>query len=101
MAPVRGLSSSALNRIQGESTTQKALKDQEITDEAIVPPSSSFRTSKNILDQLRWDPKYAGARSYEVGYVDRFSDELIWLPIEDWVQTTEEEEFIPLHRIRQ
>lgn len=54
-----------------------------------------------ILDQLRWDPKYAGTRSYEVGYEDRFTAALLWLPIEDWVQTTEEEEFIPLHRIRQ
>jgi hypothetical protein len=36
---------------------------------------------------------------YEVGYLDRFEG-LMWLPLEQWGKETEDEEFIPEHRIR-
>lgn len=106
---MRGLTSAALlPKPEGDASLQisddseqltQSLKDP--TNDDAATSSTTFRTAKKILDQLRWDPKYAGSRDYEVGYEDRFSDALLWLPIEQWVQTTEEEEFIPLHRIRQ
>lgn len=69
-------------------------------------PASSLITSANgkqpsasqVLSRLRWDPAFAN-ESYEVGYLDRFEG-VKWLPLELWGKATEEEDFIPEHRIR-
>lgn len=63
---------------------------------------------EQIFDQTLRDPKYSSSSSsnifYEVGYEDRFEDTLVWVPIEKWVQSIEEEEeeekFVPLYGIR-
>ena len=59
-----------------------------------------FRTATSAMNRLHWDPKH-GNIDYEVGYVDRFEDGLIWKQLEKWEKMTEEEEFVPEHRIRQ
>lgn len=102
VAPVRGVLAASLPKPQGDRLVQEPVVDDEAEEvHKEAPASTLFRTEKEAMDQLRWDPKYAVVGTYEVGYVDRFSEELMWLPIEDWEQTTEEEEFIPMHRIRQ
>ena len=52
------------------------------------------------MNRLRWDPSHQ-AIEYEIGYVDRFEKDLIWKRLEEWESVTEEEEFVPEHRIRQ
>nr|OQO23692.1 hypothetical protein B0A51_11836 [Rachicladosporium sp. CCFEE 5018] len=71
--------------------------DEEHTS-AIGNSPSKFPTASAVLSRLRWDPKYV-AEHYEVGYMDRFVG-LLWLPLEKWGHATEDEEFIPAHRIR-
>ena len=63
-------------------------------------PSSSkkFPPAAQVLSRLRWDPAHK-LFDYEVGYLDRFEG-LMWLPLEQWGKATEEEDFIPEHRIR-
>jgi uncharacterized protein (UPF0248 family) len=48
---------------------------------------------------MRWDPAHRPF-DYEVGYQDRFEEALMWVPLEQWGRATEEEDFIPEHRIR-
>ena len=61
-------------------------------------PSKKFPPASSVLSRLRWDPAHTHSR-YEVGYLDRFEG-LMWLPLEQWGRATEEEDFIPEHRIR-
>jgi len=66
-----------------------------------TPPTSSskkFPPAAQVISRLRWDPAHKPF-SYEVGYLDRFEG-LMWLPLEQWGKATEEEDFIPEHRIR-
>ncbi|KAM0720283.1 hypothetical protein Q7P37_004419 [Cladosporium fusiforme] len=56
-----------------------------------------FPPAAKILSRLRWDPAHYSYK-YEVGYKDRFEG-LLWMPLEDWGRETEEEDFIPEHRI--
>lgn len=64
------------------------------------PPQSStkFPPASQVLSRLRWDPAHA-SQNYEVGYLDRFEG-LMWLPLEKWGRATEDEDFVPEHRIR-
>ena len=59
---------------------------------------NKFPPASQILSRLRWDPAHT-PYSYEVGYLDRFEG-LMWLPLEQWGKETEDEDFIPEHRIR-
>lgn len=75
------------------------------TNPALLPPTppslpspGRFRTASAALSRLRWDPAHAGI-AYEVGYLDRF-DGLLWLPLSEWGRATEDEEFVPEHRVR-
>ena len=76
-----------------------------LNDEAVPSPSPSTQSAgqklppaSQVLSRLRWDPAHA-SHSYEVGYLDRFEG-LMWLPLEQWGKETEDEDFIPEHRIR-
>ena len=68
-----------------------ACSEQSSTDRRFPPASQA-------LSRLRWDPAHTPYH-YEVGYLDRFEG-LLWLPLEQWGKETEDEEFIPEHRIR-
>lgn len=57
-----------------------------------------FPCASQVLSRLRWDPAHS-SYDYEVGYLDRFEG-LMWLPLEQWGKETEDEEFIPEHRIK-
>ena len=59
---------------------------------------NKFPPASQALSRLRWDPAHT-SYNYEVGYLDRFEG-LMWLPLEQWGKETEDEEFIPEHRIR-
>lgn len=59
---------------------------------------NKFPPTSQALSRLRWDPAHS-IYEYEVGYLDRFEG-LMWLPLEQWGKETEDEEFIPEHRIR-
>jgi uncharacterized protein (UPF0248 family) len=69
------------------------------------PPSKKFRPFSSALSRLLWDPVHRGLQ-YEVGYVDRFpsaaadEDGLLWKPLDSWQRHTEEEDFVPEHRVR-
>ena len=63
-------------------------------------PSTRFRTTEEAIGRLRHDPVHKNIE-YEVGYEDRFEG-LKWIDLEDWGgKATEEEDFIPLHRVVQ
>lgn len=68
-------------------------------DSAAPRPSPRFRSARQVLARLQHDPEHR-LISYEVGYMDRF-DGLKWKPAEDFAKPTEDEEFIPEHRVRQ
>ncbi|KAK6441555.1 3-keto-steroid reductase [Oleoguttula sp. CCFEE 5521] len=73
-------------------------EEEELASAIGDSPPGKFPTASAVLSRLRWDPKYA-AEHYEVGYMDQFVG-LLWLPLEKWGHATEDEEFIPAHRIR-
>ncbi|KAK5165794.1 uncharacterized protein LTR77_008717 [Saxophila tyrrhenica] len=62
--------------------------------------SGKFSSARQAIGRLRHDPRHAG-REYDVGYEDRFEG-LQWVALEEWGgKETEEEEWIPEHRVRQ
>lgn len=62
--------------------------------------NGKFLDARRAIDRLRFDHKHAGME-YEVGYEDRFAKELLWMPLEAWgKKETEEDEWIPQHRVR-
>ncbi|EME82802.1 uncharacterized protein MYCFIDRAFT_80403 [Pseudocercospora fijiensis CIRAD86] len=78
--------------------------------ESLLPPSATAGTRANsetsrfldaakAISKLRWDPRW-NSLEWEIGYEDRF-DGLMWKNLEDWQAHTEEEDFIPTHRVRQ
>ena len=80
------------------STNSPPSDDSEYT--SANKPTSKFRAAGDAISRLRHDPKHA-ATEYEVGYLDRFEG-VMWLRLEDWGgKATEDEEFIPEHRVRQ
>ena len=93
-----------------QTLTAAHLETNKSTHDAPLPvqPSSTannaekanakFRPASAVLSRLRWDPAHT-AYEYEVGYIDRFEG-LKWLDLEKWDKETEDEDFIPEHRIR-
>ncbi len=73
------------------------------SDEASMPKpreSSKFRTEKQAISRLRNDPKHA-AIDYDLAYEDRF-DGIVWTDLATFgLLETEDEDFIPMHRVRQ
>lgn len=68
-------------------------------DAAPHDPSRPFRTASKALSRAKHDPVHRLAE-FEVGYLDRF-DGLQWLPLAKWGnKATEEEDFIPEHRVQ-
>lgn len=66
---------------------------------AVLGPSSRFRTASQAISRLRHDPAHYGIE-YDLAYEDRFAG-LVWMPLEEWGgKATEEEDFIPEHRVR-
>lgn len=60
-----------------------------------------FRTAHAAISRLRYDPRHSSVKC-EVGYEDRFVDDLVWMPLEEWGgKAVEDENFIPEHRVRQ
>lgn len=91
------------------STPETSPSPAELCDTCASPPSNTAATSPSskhrfppaaqVLSRLRWDPAHKPF-DYEVGYQDRFTEGLMWLPMEQWGRETEEEDFIPEHRTR-
>jgi uncharacterized protein (UPF0248 family) len=93
------------------SFTKPSVQDQAgAVLSSSTPPSSSpsskkFRPFSSALSRLRWDPQHREI-VYEVGYIDRFptasadTDGLLWKPLDTWQKHTEEEDFVPEHRVR-
>lgn len=71
---------------------------QALRRQSAPSPSKRLPPASQILSRLRWDPAHTPF-DYEVGYLDRFEG-LMWLPLEQWGKETEDDEFIPEHRIR-
>lgn len=58
-----------------------------------------FRTASQAISRLRHDPAH-NAIEYDLAYEDRFAG-LMWMPLEEWGgRATEDEDFIPEHRVR-
>lgn len=76
--------------------------DSPLMDQLVMEEQhdDKLRTSHEVLNRLQWDPKYASNR-YEVGYQDRFEEELLWKPLEQWTKDKQAEDFVPMHRIHQ
>ncbi|KAM3425479.1 hypothetical protein BST61_g7425 [Cercospora zeina] len=86
----------------GEDSASKSGDSPPTTESAQDPPPSSiaprrFRSASEAMQRLKWDPKHQ-AIEYEVGYVDRF-DGMMWKRLDQWQMHTEEDDFIPEHRI--
>ncbi|KXT16454.1 hypothetical protein AC579_1773 [Pseudocercospora musae] len=82
------------------------LEMQEIPSQPAVTRATSpdrekprFLDAAKAISKLRWDPQWSSFE-WEIGYEDRF-DGLMWKNLEDWQAHTEEEDFIPTHRVRQ
>lgn len=58
-----------------------------------------FLDAAKAISKLRWDPQWKRFE-WEIGYEDRFEG-LMWKNLDDWQAHTEEEDFIPTHRVRQ
>lgn len=59
-----------------------------------------FRDARGAINRLRHDTAHSGIE-YDVGYLDRFEG-MRWMALENWGgKGTEEEDFIPEHRVRQ
>ncbi|KAK3676711.1 hypothetical protein LTR78_003487 [Recurvomyces mirabilis] len=62
--------------------------------------NKKFRNADAAISRLRHDPGLSGV-AFEVGYEDRHEG-LKWMALEDWGgKATEDENFIPQHRVRQ
>lgn len=61
--------------------------------------TSRFRSASKVMSRLQHDAKHKFTQ-YEVGYEDRFEKKLMWKALEKWEKHTEEEEFVPEHRIQ-
>ena len=77
---------------------QRTSSTAESVSELITTANGKQPSASHVLSRLRWDPAYVN-ESYEVGYLDRFEG-IKWLPLELWGKATEDEDFIPEHRIR-
>ncbi|KAK5130255.1 hypothetical protein LTR08_002256 [Meristemomyces frigidus] len=65
-----------------------------------VPETPRFRTGASAIARLKHDVRHASLE-YEIRYLDRFEG-LMWMALESWGgKATEEEDFIPEHRVRQ
>lgn len=84
----------------GESTASEHQAGREATVDGNVPSERRFRTASEVMNRLRHDEKHMYT-DYEVGYEDRFEKALKWKALDKWEKHTEEEEFIPEHRIQQ
>ncbi|TKA31677.1 hypothetical protein B0A50_01755 [Salinomyces thailandicus] len=96
------------NNVQGTEEIPVALDDVPAPQ---VSPSTRFRDASSVLARLRYDTKHTATAfevgyldqhvptDFEIGYIDRF-DGLKWIGLQDWGRETEEEDFIPQHRIR-
>ncbi|RMY63018.1 hypothetical protein D0863_10752 [Hortaea werneckii] len=62
-------------------------------------PGQRFRDARTAMEFLLYGPSHANT-DYEVGYHDRFEG-LKWIALGEWGKKgVDEEDFIPLHRIR-
>jgi uncharacterized protein (UPF0248 family) len=65
-----------------------------------IPTPSRFRTAGQAINRLRYDPAHMGIQ-YDLAYDDRF-DGRTWMALEEWGKwATEDDNFIPEHRVRQ
>ncbi|KJX96889.1 hypothetical protein TI39_contig595g00011 [Zymoseptoria brevis] len=86
-----------------------ATTESDLAGTTAVPDASSndrvgcskrFRDADSAAHRLCWDAAHRDI-DYEVGYQDRFLPDLVWKPLHRWQRATEEEDFVPSHRIRQ
>lgn len=83
------------NALAETSTSQPTQQDSDSTS---PNPGSRFRDAAQCMNRLMFDPRHYGTH-YEVGYEDRF-DGLMWKPLDQWQKNSEEEDFIPTHRVQ-
>ncbi|KAL8772948.1 MAG: hypothetical protein Q9209_001968 [Squamulea sp. 1 TL-2023] len=62
------------------------------------PAIPSLRPAQDIMSRIRHDPTMR-ISDFIVGYEDRHCG-IMWKSVEEWLDVTEEEDFIPMHRIR-
>ncbi|KAL8790311.1 MAG: hypothetical protein Q9213_000663 [Squamulea squamosa] len=62
------------------------------------PATPSLRPAQDIMSRIRHDPTIQ-ISNFVVGYEDRHCG-IMWKSVEEWLDVTEEEDFIPMHRIR-
>lgn len=96
-ATVEAVEATAESQSPSSTAATHASRQRDATSDI---SSTKFRTAAAAMNRLRWDALHQ-REDYEIGYMDRFAPELIWKPLEKWERMTEEEEFIPEHRIRQ
>lgn len=83
--------------VSGDTTDDK--REDEAEFETTGSESTKFRTASSALSRLRFDPAHINVE-YEVGYIDRF-DGIKWMSLDHWGRkATEEEDFIPMHRVQ-
>ncbi|KAL8727955.1 MAG: hypothetical protein Q9166_005720 [cf. Caloplaca sp. 2 TL-2023] len=81
-----------------KSRLRRARRENQRNSSAQQPAVPSLRPAQDIMNRIRHDPSLQ-ISDYVVGYEDRHAG-LMWKGVEEWLDTTEEEDFIPMHRIR-
>ena len=74
-------------------------RDLPLKPKPYATTEQRFRSARSAISRLRFDPKHAETE-YDVGYEDRFEG-IMWIALAKWGgKGTEEEDFIPEHRVK-
>ncbi|CAO1599935.1 hypothetical protein XANCAGTX0491_003640 [Xanthoria calcicola] len=71
---------------------------QRVDNSAQQPAMPSLRPAHDVMNRIRHDENLQMS-DHVVGYEDRHVG-IMWKGVEEWLDTTEEEDFIPMHRIK-
>ena len=83
-----------------KAKSKRSRKDKQRSSAASAQHSAipSLRTAHDIMNRIRHDEALQTS-DHIVGYEDRHVG-IMWKGVEEWLNTTEEEDFIPMHRIK-
>jgi len=82
----------------GRMEEAAAASGAETFEEAVEGKGPKLRSAGDILDRLRWDPSIDLA-NYTISYLERFEG-IKEIPASSWIRESTDEDFIPMHRIR-
>jgi uncharacterized protein (UPF0248 family) len=78
--------------------TRLTVKPEEASDAIDGGSSGSLPPADKVFHRIRWDDSI-NQQDVEIQYLDRHEG-LMKKPFTEWLRDTEDEEFVPMHRIR-